>query len=251
MKAPFKTWRKLSQQKSRKLIKTSSFQSLWMSAVDECSKNFEEKLSDVVTINNTYTESMNVDGSTPTIMSPVGPTTPTSTPDIRAIMRKEENVKLADETDKKRRACNFIVHGVLESTNPNKEEVKKHDADFVSKLIGDLGLNMEPKAMFRIGNAPGDTAKRPIQVVSNSQAEKDSVMEYLRKLKGNNEYKGISITDEYTGKDHELIKEWTRKVKEANENEEPDSQFEWKVSRLPKNGMSLKRFRKRTLQAQA
>ena len=57
--------------------------------------------------------------------------------------------------------------------------MKKHDTDFVSKLIGDLGLNMDPKAMFRIGNAPGDTAKRPIKVVLNSEAEKDSLMENL------------------------------------------------------------------------
>ena len=41
-------------------------------------------------------------------------------------------------------------------------------------------------------------------------------MENLRKLKGKNEYKGISVTDDNTRKDRELIKEWARKAKEAN-----------------------------------
>ena len=168
-----------------------------------------------------------------------------------AITREEENVKLAAETDKKRRACNFIVHGVVESMNPDKEIMKKHDADFVNKLIGDLGLTVELKAIFRIGNATGDTAKRPIKVILDSEAQKDSVMENLRNLKGNNEYKGISVTDDNTRKDRELIKEWATKAKEANEKEDPDSQFEWKVRGTPKNGMSLKRFRKRNQQAQA
>ena len=222
-----------------------------LAEVDKCSKNFEEKLSEVATINKTYAESLSEDGSLSTAGAPVWSTTPTPTPDIRAIMREEENAKLADETDKKRRAANLIVHGVVESMNPDKEITKKHDSDFVNKLLGDLGLNMEPKATFRIGNAAGETRKRPIKVIMNSEAEKDSVMESLRKLKGNNDYKGISVTSDNTRKDRELIKEWATKAKEANENEDPDSQFEWKVRGTPKNGMSLKRFRKRDQQAQA
>ena len=222
-----------------------------LAEVDKCNKNFEEKLSEVATINKTYAESLSEDGSLSTAGAPVWSTTPTPTPDIRAIMREEENAKLADETDKKRRAANLIVHGVVESMNPDKEITKKHDSDFVNKLLGDLGLNMEPKATFRIGNAAGETRKRPIKVIMNSEAEKDSVMESLRKLKGNNDYKGISVTSDNTRKDRELIKEWATKAKEANENEDPDSQFEWKVRGTPKNGMSLKRFRKRDQQAQA
>ena len=246
------SFQNLAQIVSRKIEEVEkSLKLLILAEVDKCNKNFEEKLSEVVTVNKTYAESLNLDGSLTATGSSARPATPSSTPDIRAIMREEENAKLADETDKKRRACNFIVHGVVESMNPDKEVMKKHDTDVVNKLIGDLGLNVELKAIFRIGNATGDTAKRPIKVILDSEAQKDSVMENLRNLKGNNEYKGISVTDDNTRKDRELIKEWATKAKEANEKEDPDSQFEWKVRGTPKNGMSLKRFWKRNHQAQA
>ena len=41
-------------------------------------------------------------------------------PDFRSIIREEENEKLADESDKKRRACNFIVHGVSETVTSDE-----------------------------------------------------------------------------------------------------------------------------------
>ena len=100
-----------------------------LAEVEKCNQKFEEKLSEVVTINKSYAESLtNTDGSVSATGSPVIPITPTSPADLRAIMREEENEKLADETDKKRRACNFIVHGVSESANPGNEEAKKHES---------------------------------------------------------------------------------------------------------------------------
>ena len=60
-------------------------------------------------------------------------------PDLRSIMREQENEKLADETDKKRRACNFIVHGVEENvtTEEEKEQSKQKDKDFINRLMLD------------------------------------------------------------------------------------------------------------------
>ena len=138
-----------------------------LAEVEKCNQKFEEKLSEVVTINKSYAESLtNTNGSVSATGSPVIPITPTSPADLRAIMREEENEKLADETDKKRRACNFIVHGVPESDNPGKEEVKKHDSDFVVNLIRDVGLTIEHKSIFRLGGS-GDLVKRLIKVISN------------------------------------------------------------------------------------
>ena len=60
-----------------------------------------------------------------TVTNEEGSTIPTvnklATPDIRTIIREEQNEKLADETDKRRRACNNILHGVANSTGSNKD----------------------------------------------------------------------------------------------------------------------------------
>ena len=75
-------------------------------------------------------------------------------------------------------------------------------------------------------------------------------MASLTNLKGNENYRGISITDAHTTQERDAIREWVRKAKDANANEPDDSGYEWKVRGTPKNGMQLKKFRKRGTQTQ-
>ena len=214
-----------------------------LTEVDKCNKKFEEKIEEVVSINKSYAESVtNTEGSSTTNRPAV-----TSPPDFRSIIREEENEKLADETDKKRRACNIIVHGVAVSTSDDKDQAKQHDKDLVTALIRDLGHGFDSKSVFRLGNGP---TKRPIKVTFNSEDEKNDIMNSLRNLKGKEQYKGVSVTDDHTLKDRELIKEWTEKAKSANNEEPSDSVYEWKVRGSPKNGLSLRKFRKRDPQVQ-
>ena len=106
--------------------------------------------------------------------------------------------------------------------------------------------------MFRLGKVKSDVpSKRPIKVILKHENDKYTVMANLRKLKGNAKYKGVSVTDDNTLKDRTLIKEWAEKAKVANENESPDSLYEWKIRGSPKNGLCLKKFRKRDLPIQA
>ena len=174
-------------------------------------------------------------------------------PDLRSIMREQENEKLADETDKKRRACNFIVHGVGENvaSEEEKEQSKQKDKDFINKLIRYVGLEFEIKSIFRIGAIAATDKKRPIKVTLDGEENKSRLLGNLRNLKGNGEYKGISVTDDYTQKDRTLLKEWAEKAKAKNDEEPDESVYEWKVRGCPKNGLSLRKFRKRDLQAQA
>ena len=215
--------------------------------VDTCNRKFEEKLNEVVTMNKTYAESLsNLEGSTVVEQQQLPP------PDLRSIIREEQNEQLADETDKKRRACNFVIHGVEENTNSNKDEAKQRDQEIVTTLMEDLQLECDYKTIFRLGNVrPDGQSKRPIKVTMNNEKDKKTVMDNLRKLKGKEKYKGVSMTDDNTIKDRALIKEWTEKAKAANEKEAADSLFEWKVRGNPKNGLSLKKFRKRDSIVQA
>ena len=162
-------------------------------------------------------------------------------------MREERNQQLADETDKKMRACNFIVHGYSEG-NGDVPERKQHDKIFIDSFLRDIGVEGSYKSIIRLGTRPEDSelAKRPMKVVMENEAGKDRIMAHLNNLKGKEDYKGISITDDHSIADRKIIREWGEKAKTANENEPADSLYEWKVRGSPKNGMQLKKFRKRT-----
>ena len=80
-------------------------------------------------------------------------------------------------------------------------------------------------------------------VIFHSEQEKEKIMRNLGNLKDNEKYKGVSITEDYTLKDRETIKEWRDKAKAANE-EEVDSKFIYRVRGSPKNGWLLKKFSK-------
>ena len=79
----------------------------------------------------------------------------------------------------------------------------------------------------------------------NCEADKMAIMEKLRSLKGKDKYKRVSVTDDHTSNERQLIKNMVEKLKEANGKEPADSQFVWKLRETPKNGLGMKRFRKR------
>ena len=108
---------------------------------------------------------------------------------------------------------------------------------------------MDYKSTFRLGkkNETLERSKRPIKVTMNSEQDKDRVMASLKELTGKDNYKGVSVTDDHTIKDRNTIKEWVEKAKTANANEADDSIYEWKVRGSPKNGMSLKKLKKRQI----
>ena len=79
--------------------------------------------------------------------------------------------------------------------------------------------------------------------------DKDKIMTNLRNLKDQNEFKGISITDDYTLTERQIIKVYSDKAKEYNEEE---SQFKIHLARqgTPKNGLILKKILKQRPQTQ-
>lgn len=208
----------------------------------------ETKLDQVVLDNKSYAESVkNLENVVPTVTTPERLSTPVPAQDLRTIIREEQNEQLAEETDKKSRACNYILHGVPETAIADNNHAKQRDEEYISNFIGNLGLNLEFKSLIRLGKVDNtrDQSKRPIKVVMNNELDKDRVMANLKELKGKEQYKGVSVTDDHTQKDRNTIREWIEKSKKANGDEPIDSQFEWKVRGNPKNGMRLMKFKKR------
>ena len=134
-------------------------------------------------------------------------------------MREEQNEQLAEETNKKLHSCNLILHGVVENTIGDNDQAKHCDEEYITKFIEALGLHTDYKSAYRLGkiDGSGDQSKRPIKVMMQSEEHKDRIMANLKELKGEEQYKGISVTDDYTIKDRNMIKEWIEKAKKANE----------------------------------
>ena len=206
--------------------------------VNENNNEFNKKLEQVVNQNRTYAESVKntpPSGETPRI--------PNETTDLRIIMKEARNEELAEESEKKQRACNIIVHGIEEWSSTDIEEAKEGDREFVKSLIGALRLSTTYKGCLRIGKAD-PTKKRPIKVVFNTEAEKNKIMENLKELKGQEKFRGMSITDDYTLAERQIIKEYSDKAKDYNNKEPQDSDYVWRVRGSPKNGLRLKKFQK-------
>ena len=208
--------------------------------VNENNNKLNEKLDKVMNENRTYAESVKNIPSSEEILR-----FPNETPDLRVIIKEARNEQLAEETEKKQRSCNIIIHGVKESITTDREEAKERDREFVSNFITALGLSISHKICLRIGR-PEPEKKRPIKVVFNSEGEKIQIMENLKELKGQESFRGISITDDYTLDERQMIKEYSEKAKENNKKEPEHSRYVWHVRGSPKNGLRLKKFLKRT-----
>ena len=172
------------------------------------------------------------------------PSTPVSnSADFRTLMRTTRNEEITEEKEKDRKKKNLIVHG-CESSDQAQTTV------FVNTLLKDVGAEtISFKTVNRIGKEDQD--KRPIIVEFNSEHDKDIIMRSLKNLKGNSQYKGISITEDYTVAERELIKDYRTEAKDLNARNECDDFF-YCVRGTPKNGLYIKKIKKvKSLESQS
>ena len=207
--------------------------------VQENNKKMEEKLNQVMSLSNSYANTVKNIQASEKIQTSTNVNT-----DFRTIMREARNEELVEEQEKRLRACNLIIHGVNESDSDDKEVAKKMDEKFITSMIGAVHVSTVFKSHARIGQ-PDPVKRRPIKVVLNCEEDRNKIIASLSNLKGQQTYKGISITEDYTIADRQLIKRWSEKAKESNANEAPDSKYVWRVRGNPKNGLILKKFLKR------
>ena len=157
-----------------------------------------------------------------------------SVDNFRSIMMATRNAEIAEQKDRKERACNLIIHGREE----NKNNVS--DASFVKKFMEELRGKYLIKSIKRIGKV--DNKKKPIMLTFHTEQEKEKIMMNLRNLKGNDYFKGISVTDDYTVYERQIMNEFRKTANEKNDLEPDNSKFVWKMRGNPRNGLVLKRF---------
>ena len=157
--------------------------------------------------------------------------------DFRSIMLATKNEELVEQRDKAFRERNLIVHGVEESNTEN-------DSVFIKTLITNVvSQEIKPINITRLG-AENKDKRRPIKVSLNTELEKGQVMSNLANLKGNEAYKRISVTEDYTISERKMIQEMRDQVRTKNDAEPENSEFVYRLRGTPKNGLQIRRFKK-------
>ena len=158
--------------------------------------------------------------------------------EFRTLIAETKNEEILSENDRQRREMNIIIHGVKEGKEVSDIQIKESDKTYVKALFAILGLTISVKSITRLGkiNLQNENC-RPIKLVMNSTEDKQLVMSRLSNLKSaEDQYRNISVKDDYTPSERELIKS---KLKQAQELNERENTNEWKVRGTPKNGLRI------------
>ena len=152
-----------------------------------------------------------------------------------------KNDDKVEESEQERRSPNFIIHGAKEFGD-DINSMKKIDDEYIGSILKQLGVEHKPASVVRIGN-PEKSNARPLKVTMKSKADQQIVMSRLSRLKNTEEEFGkISITEDYTQTEREMIKSWSKK---AEEKSATDETHVYKVRGDPKNGLRLIRVKRR------
>ena len=164
-----------------------------------------------------------------------------SSKNLREIIAEARNEEQQEDRDKKTRETNIIIHGIPDKKFTNQADEEKWNEEFSNKLISDLKITVKKKITLRLGTFKEDK-HCPIKVVFTTVKDKESVMSNLKNLKGVEGYGKMSITDDHTKAERELIKYWAIKAKERNAEEPNESNIIWRVRGSPESGICLKKF---------
>ena len=214
--------------------KLDLFKDSLLKEINDSNKQLKETLHTAVEKTKTYAET-----ARSTNQEDAAIKVPKTTDDFRNIMREAREEENAELQEQNRRNKNVIIHGVIEEN----EGAYESDEQFMADLYYTLDLIQDPKSYNRIGK--DRNRRRPIKLVFKNDIDKSSFMTSLYKLKNNTRFYGISITDDYTKKERETIKDFVNQAKTRNMQEDENSEFIWKARGNPKNGMFLKKVKKR------
>lgn len=137
--------------------------------------------------------------------------------------------------------CNIILHGLIETTQQPKEEALAEDEEFFRKdVLQQIGVDIKVASFERIGVLTEENERkekyRPLRIRLETENEKIKILKSLHKFW--NPF--ISITEDLTRRERELIKEWRRKADAKNANLK-DELYQWRVRGSPRGRLYLKK----------
>ena len=186
----------------------------------------KQKINDAVNQNKSFAEKLknNLEGN-----------------NLTNIIKTSKNDDLIQERERERRSANLIIYSMIEDSD-DQNNVKEHDKDFINSFLETIGVTSRPKQIIRLGK-PNNDMKRPVKLSMNNSDEKEDIMSKLCNLKNAEDvYRNVSVRDDYTIEEREIIKEWVKKAEQKNNEENTNT---WKVRGTPKNGLRLVKITKR------
>ena len=161
--------------------------------------------------------------------------------EVRRILQETQNDEKIVINEQERRSQNIIIHGAEEFGN-NEDEIKKNDEGYINDILKHMKLKSKPSEVTRLGKLNGNNC-RVLKVVMPSKIAKDNVMKSLNLLKNTEDFFGkISITDDYTATERQLIKDFVNKARDQGRK---DTSRIFKVRGDPKNGLRIVSFTKK------
>ena len=176
--------------------------------------------------------------STATFASVTAATTSTATDgkDLASALKRSRNAELIETQERQKRENNIIIYGIGETLASENVPLNVQDKEFISSLLETIEADVTPKLIIRLGQA-NDQTNRPVKVVLNTTADKRKIMTNLNKLKNAEQtYRFLSVRDDYTIEERELIKSFTEEAKRKNLEGNTNV---WKVRGTPKNGLHV------------
>ena len=119
----------------------------------------------------------------------------------------------------------------------NKEAAVAQDKEFVDSFLETIDVEASPKQVVRIGKEATPGKCRPVKLIMRKIEDKTAIMSNLNKLKhAGASWNSISIRDDYTIEERQLIKQMHEEAKRRNE---ADEVTHWKVRGTPKKGLKI------------
>ena len=154
---------------------------------------------------------------------------------LTSAIQDSKNTDRIIETERNKREKNLILHGVPEISDTD-------DKGYVKSLLALIGVNIEPTDIVRLGKENDNGRLRPIKLTMSSIEHKNLVLSRLVNLRNaEDEYRRISIKEDYTFEERELVRNWKKKVDERNKAE---NSSEWRLRGDPKNGLRIVKINK-------
>lgn len=154
---------------------------------------------------------------------------------LTSAIQDSKNTDRIIETERNKREKNLILHGVPEISDTD-------DKAYVKSLLALIGVNIEPTDIVRLGKENDNGRLRPIKLTMSSIEHKNLVLSRLVNLRNaEDEYRRISIKEDYTFEERELVRNWKKKVDERNKAE---NSSEWRLRGDPKNGLRIVKINK-------
>ena len=150
---------------------------------------------------------------------------------IGNVITAAKNTEKVQEAERIRRENNIVIHGAT----PNTAE---SDEQFVNTFLTTIGVSTKPSSIMRLGTPSGEKI-RPLKLTMKTLECKNQIMSRLSNLKNSEErFRNLSIRDDHTFEERQLIKECGAKTKEMNAAVTNNECF-YKLRGSPKNGLRI------------